>query len=161
MYTGFQWGNLKERELLHGQIAWTRCVCLSCERRDQFSGSINSGEFLHQLCIYQLLEMCSVESYGTMRTVLNGPWAQRNTVLSGKRLQSRGSKLKVTILNGTFQQRKKFLSFAVPYRQVLPYCIMILTRKTVIPEAKRVILIVLKCVGRKRSVFLAFLGIRP
>jgi hypothetical protein len=60
-----------------------------------------------------------------------------------------------------FNSGKKFSSFAVPYRQVSPYCVMLLTRKTVIPEAKRVLLIVLKCVGVKRSVFLAPLRIRP
>jgi hypothetical protein len=28
MHTGLQWGNLRERELLNGQMAWTRCICI-------------------------------------------------------------------------------------------------------------------------------------
>ena len=102
------------------------------------------------------------QTQSTMRPVLDGPWAQRKTVLSGKRLQPLRSKLKVAILNGTFWQLgKNFRPVHFCYRQVSPYCIMILIIKTVIPGAERVLLIALKYVDLKRGVFPTPLGITP
>jgi hypothetical protein len=55
MHTGLQRGNLKERELMNGQMTWTRCICIFdvcvTVHRDKFSFNpfVTSGTYISHL----------------------------------------------------------------------------------------------------------------